>query len=99
MKAIDRKLTRFMGFSAILECLPRRQKGTPSDARATGIRRPTARRFGICPSVLCRRPCTNRLTEPSNYDRTQHEHGRSLRSKGCNRHCQENGLLDRRGSG
>ena len=59
-----------------------RQKGTPSGARATDIRRPAARRFGICPGVLCRRPCTNRLTKPSNYDRTHHEHGRVVPIQG-----------------
>lgn len=59
--------------------MPRRQRGTPSDACATGIRRPAARRFGICPGVLCRVPCTeNCLTKRSSSGRTHGEHeGRS----------------------
>ena len=47
------ELTRFR-----VQCDPRtfaeKAKRTPSDACATGIRRPAARRFGICPGVLCR---------------------------------------------
>ena len=71
------ELTRFQG-----QCDPRtfaEQRGTPSDACATGIRRPAARRFGICPGVLCRVPCTeNCLTKRSSSGRTHREHeGRS----------------------
>jgi hypothetical protein len=64
------------------QCDPRtfaEQRGTPSDACATGIRRSAARRFGICPGVLCRVPCTeNCLTKRSSSGRTHREHeGRS----------------------
>ena len=50
-------------------CPPKKGPGRPSLSRT--------------PPMLCRVPMSrNRLTKPSNSDRTHHEHGRSFRSKG-----------------